>query len=119
MRNEESQTELGIIRIHRDVIASIACLAAQETEGVWGVGRSPGNELFGLFGIRRRSAVKIHIDKNEEVRIEMPIIVKYGFNVPEVAAKTQDNVRSRLEKTTDLVVRDININICGIERGAK
>jgi uncharacterized alkaline shock family protein YloU len=117
MHNEESRTALGTIRIHRDVIASIASLAASETEGVKDIAKDFKTGVLEMLGKKPLSAVKVQIEKNEEVRIEIPLIIKYGFNVPEVANKAQDNIRNRLEKMTDLSVKDININVCGIERG--
>ena len=38
MHKEESQTDLGKIRIHKNVIASIASIAAVEIEGVKRIG---------------------------------------------------------------------------------
>lgn len=117
MHNEESHTALGTIRIHRDVIASIASLAASETEGVKSIAKDFKSGVLEMLGRKPLSSVKVEIEKNEEVRIEIPVIIKYGFNVPEVANKIQDNIRNRLEKMTDLSVKDINVNVWGIERG--
>ncbi|MDP2943718.1 MAG: Asp23/Gls24 family envelope stress response protein [Candidatus Omnitrophota bacterium] len=117
MRTEESRSELGIIKIHKKVIASIASLASMETEGVRRVGGNIKTNLYELIGQKGLSGIKVDIDKNGEVKLEVPLIVKYGFNIPEVANKTQENIHRALEKMTNLVIRDININIQGIERG--
>ena len=117
MHRDESRTDLGTIRIHKNVIASIASLAAVEIEGVKRVGGNFKSGLLELIGKKYLSAIKVEINKNEEVSLEIPLVVKYGFNIPDIASKVQESVRNALEKMTNLSVRDININVQGIERG--
>jgi uncharacterized alkaline shock family protein YloU len=61
------------------------------------------------------AAIKVEIDKNEEVKVEIPLVIKYGFNIPDIANKVQENVRNALEKMTNLSIKDIDINVQGIE----
>lgn len=117
MHKEESQTDLGTIRIHKNVIASIASLAAAEIEGVKFVGKGYKNGLLNILKKKYSSFIVVDIDKNEEVKIEIPLVMKYGFNIPDVASKVQENVRAALEKMTNLSIKDINIEVQGIERG--
>lgn len=119
MQREESRTELGTIRIHKNVIASIASLAAGEIEGVKRIGGDLKSGLINLIGKKLLSAVKVEISKNEEVKVEIPLIIKYGHNIPDIATKVQENVRNNLEKMTNLSIKDINVNIQGIERGGQ
>jgi len=117
MNRDETRNELGIVRIHKNVIASIASLAATEIEGVKKVGKRLRQSLFEAIGSHNFSAIKVEILKNEEVKVEIPLIIKYGYNIPEVANKVQENVRAALERMSNLSVKDINISVRGIERG--
>lgn len=117
MHNEESRTDLGNIRIHKNVIASIASLAAIEIEGVKRVGQDLKSGLMEFIGKKSFSAIKVEFDKNGEVKVEIPLIIKYGYNIPEVAAKVQENIRNNLEKMTNLLIKDVNVNIQAIEKG--
>lgn len=117
MHRDESRTDLGTIRIHKNVIASIASLAAVEIEGIKRVGGDFKSGLLELIGKKYLSAIKVEINKNEEVSLQIPLVIKYGFNIPDIASKVQESVRNALEKMTNLSVRDININVQGIERG--
>jgi uncharacterized alkaline shock family protein YloU len=65
------------------------------------------------------SAINVEISKNEEVKMDIPVVVKYGYNIPEIAGKIQENIRNNVEKMTSLSVKDININVQGVERGQK
>jgi uncharacterized alkaline shock family protein YloU len=116
MKTEESKTDLGTVRIHNKVIASIAALAAMEVDGVKGVDKGLKLSLFEFFGKKLFGGIRVGIDKNEELKLEIPLVVKYGFNLPEIANKVQENVHQALEKMTNLAIKDININIQGIER---
>ncbi|MDD4900394.1 MAG: Asp23/Gls24 family envelope stress response protein [Candidatus Omnitrophica bacterium] len=121
MNRDESRTDLGNIRIHKNVIASIASLAATEIEGVKTIAKAFKIDILEIFrSSQNLSAIRVEFDKNGEIKLEIPLIVKYGFNIPEVAAAVQENVRNNLEKMTNLTVKDIHINVQGIERiGAK
>ncbi len=117
MHREETRTDLGAIKIHKNVIASIASLAAGEIEGVKRIGGDFTSGLLELVGKKNLSAVKVEIDKNEEVRIDVPLVIKYGFNIPDIANRVQESVRNALEKMTSLSIKDINISVQSIERG--
>lgn len=114
--NQDARTDLGTIRIHKNVIASIAEVAAVEIEGVKRVGGDLKSGIMELISKKTHMAIKVEFDKNDDVRIEIPIVIRYGFNIPEIANRAQENIRHALEKMTNLSIRDININVRGIER---
>ena len=117
METGASRTDLGTIKIHKNVIASIASLAASEVEGVKQIGGDLKSGIAEFIGKQYLPSITVEISKNEEVRIQIPLVVKYGYNIPDVADKVQNIVRKRLEKMTNLSVKDIDVNIRGIERG--
>ncbi len=117
MHGEETRTDLGTIRIHKNVIASIGALAAVEIEGVKRVGGNLKSGLLELFGQKQLSVIGVQINKNEEVKVDIPLVIKYGYNIPDVCARVQENVRNSLEKMTNLLIKDINVSVQGIERG--
>jgi uncharacterized alkaline shock family protein YloU len=115
---EESRNDLGIIKIHKNVIASIAALAAQEIEGVKRVGGNFTSGILNLIGNKNLYSVKVEFsNSNDEVKVDLPLVIKYDYNVADVAAKVQENVRTALEKMTNLYIKDINIRIQSVERG--
>lgn len=117
MDTDESRNELGVLRIHKNVISSISSIAATEIEGVKRIGKDLKSGLLELVGNRFSSAIKVEITKNEEVRVEIPLIIKYGYNIPDVAKNVQDNVHQALEKMSNISIKEINVNVQGIERG--
>ncbi|MDD4939951.1 MAG: Asp23/Gls24 family envelope stress response protein [Candidatus Omnitrophica bacterium] len=116
MRGEESQTDLGNIRIHKNVIASVASIAATEIQGVKRIGGDLRSGIFELIGKKTLSAIKVDIDKNDEIRLEVPLVIKYGSNIPDIANKVQESIREALEKMTNLSIKYINVNVQSIEK---
>lgn len=116
MRSEDSRTDLGLIKIHKNVIASIAGVAALEIEGVKRIGGNLKSGLFELLNKNSNLAIRVEFDKNGDVTVCVPLIIKYSYNIPVVSGRVQDNVRNALEKMTNLSIRDININVQGIEK---
>ena len=117
MNRDESRNELGVLRIHKNVISSISSIAATEIEGVKRVGKDLKSGLAKLLGKKLFSSIKVEFTKNEEIIIQIPLIIKYGYNIPEIANRVQENVRSALEKMSNLSIKEINVNVRGIERG--
>lgn len=118
MNREESRTELGLIRVHKKAISSVASIAACEIEGVKKLGGDIRRFFFEAIGRNKPTgSINVDIDSNGEVKIDIPVIVKYGYNVAEVASQVQESVRKGLEHATNLTIKDININVQGIERG--
>lgn len=115
MDRDESHTDLGTVKIHNNVIISIAAAAALEIEGVKRVGGDLKSGLLEIFGKKIPYAIKVGFDKNDEVKLDVPLIIEYGYNIPSIAAKAQESIRNALEKMTNLGIKDININVQGIE----
>ncbi len=111
-----SKIDLGYVKIHKDVLSSIAATAAMEVEGVKQIYNKTGLDIGELIGIRSIKRILVDFGKNDEISIEIPIIVKYGYNIPEIAEHAQENIRSAIEKMLDKTPKEININIRGIEK---
>jgi uncharacterized alkaline shock family protein YloU len=111
-----SKIDLGAVKIHKNVIASIASLAALENEGVKRIASFESFDVGVILGLKKPKGIKVEFGKHNEMCLEIPLIVKYGYNIPEIAEGVQDSVRQALEKMLDKSPRDIRINIQGIEK---
>src|SRR3989338_5233280 len=96
----ERKTDLGVIKLHKEVISSIANLAAQEVEGVHGLQPNMLSSLAELFGRKSYDrGVKVELGE-ADAKITLFVIVKYGVNIPDVASALQENVKQAIEKMT-------------------
>ncbi|MDD5618353.1 MAG: Asp23/Gls24 family envelope stress response protein [Candidatus Omnitrophica bacterium] len=114
--DKNTKTELGEIRIHHNVFASIATEATKQVLGVIKIGGNLKTHLLELLGIKSYTAIRIEFDKNNEVVITVPIVVKYGYNIPDVASKVQEVVKLSIENSTNVSVKEINVKIQEIEK---
>lgn len=109
-----SESDQGSVRISEDVIASIAAIAASETEGVGnlysGIGTNVA-EFLGKKSLAKGVKVAFHGDL---VEVEVSLLAQYGYNICEVSKNVQSAVRSSIQSMTGMRTSAININVGGV-----
>lgn len=109
------EKELGEVRIASDVVAAIAALAATEIDGVYSMAGNITNELIGKLGMKNLSkGVKILMEGGI-VRVDMMVVVNYGYSIPEVSEQVQERVSQQIENMTGLSVSEVNVRIAGVK----
>lgn len=104
----------GEVLIANDVIATIACVAATEVEGVAAMSGNITNEIIGKLGVKNSSkGARIDLD-NGEVRAELSITMQYGYSIPKVCALVQERVAAAVRNMTGLEVVEVNVHIVGV-----
>lgn len=109
--------DLGSVQIHKKVLAEIIATAMTDVKGVRLSPQTVGGKLFEIFGKKNFPGVEIRSKEEGDVSLQLNILVQYGVNIPDIARQVQDVVRSAVEKTADISLKEINVNIQGIERG--
>lgn len=110
-------SELGVVKIHENVISSLVRKAALSVDGV---SRLSGSsfvdniaEIVGSRKIHDRSiSISIDVDK---IDVEIKINIKFGFKVPDLAAAVQSAVIRQVEDVTGMTVVGVNVIIQEIE----
>lgn len=106
--------ENGSIQISEEVIASIAAMAAQDVEGVYGLGSGAPNDLAKLTKKAVTRDIRVEISGEDAISVDCYIIVLYGYSVVDVAKNVQETVCATVESTTGCKVSDVNVSIGGI-----
>ena len=116
---DEHSVDLGQVQIHKKAIADIAFSAMSQVEGVSVLPKDIGSRFLEFLGQKTYSGIHVDIDKDHQVSVKLKIYVKYGINIPEAAKQVQDVVRTAIEQIADLVLKEIHVNVQGIdmERG--
>ena len=108
--NKEYMThpeELGCIHISEDVLASIAAGAAAEVEGISG--------LMNLAAKKSNArGVRLSVDDEEGAVIDLYVMIRYGYAIPEVAEKIQNAVSGAIESMTGFSVKAFNVHVGGV-----
>lgn len=110
----KDEKEGGEVLIANDVIATIACVAATEVEGVAAMSGNITNEIIGKLGVKNSSkGARIDLD-NGEVRADLSITMQYGYSIPKVCAMVQDRVSTAIRNMTGLEVVEVNLHVVGV-----
>ncbi|WP_120188702.1 Asp23/Gls24 family envelope stress response protein [Ammoniphilus oxalaticus] len=105
----------GTVRIADDVVAVIAAIAAEETEGVASMSGGIAQ------GFARRVSGKnvhrgVHVKVDEvEARINLHVILNYGVKMDQVCKDLQYRVKEAVEMMTGLQLVEVNVKVEGIE----
>lgn len=115
---EENTVDLGAVQMHKKVIGDIAAATLKEIPGVSLARFGIISAVFELFGYQNYPGVAVTVDKDGLISIEVRVVVEYGLNIPSVASRIQDAVRTAVEQAVDIELKEINVNIQSVERGA-
>ncbi|MEF8726588.1 MAG: Asp23/Gls24 family envelope stress response protein [Candidatus Bipolaricaulota bacterium] len=110
---EEYKSSLGIgeIEISKDVITTIAAVAALEVEGL--VEQSSKSGISSVFNRGSSKIVETDLEDGR-VKINVNIAVQYGYPVHKTAQQVQDNVQVQVEDMTGLEVSEVNVDVSAL-----
>ncbi|MDV2685385.1 Asp23/Gls24 family envelope stress response protein [Alkalihalophilus sp. As8PL] len=112
----EMKTQLGVVDVSKDVVATIAGGAAVDCYGIVGMASQKQikdgiTDLLGKENFRRGVVIR---EIDEDIHIDMYIIVSYGTKISEVAYNVQTKVKYQLEQMLGLDVDSVNIFVQGV-----
>ena len=104
----------GEFEIGDTVIAKIAHMACREVDGVHALGGATSRALSSLrVADARTQGVTVDL-RGDSVDVDITLVVAYGRSIPEVAQACRERVRDRIEATTGLAVKAINVVVSDI-----
>ena len=108
------EEELGSVNISEEVLAAIAGASAMEVEGVGALGSGLGSDVAAIVN-RKALSKGVHLTVEEDaVSVDIAVMVKYGYVVPDVAKAVQDAIMSAVENTSGLQVSCVNVTVAGV-----
>ena len=104
----------GEFEIGDTVIAKIAHMACREVDGVHALGGATSRALSSLrVADARTQGVTVDL-RGDSVDVDITLVVAYGRSIPEVAQACRERIRERIEATTGLAVKAINVVVSDI-----
>ena len=113
----ENRTEFGAIQIHKNAIAEIIIAAIAQMDGVRLIESNVTARFLEMLGEKQYPGIKIEFDDEHNVSIELKVCLRYGFKIPDIAKEIQRVVKIAIEKSVDINLKEININVHSIDRG--
>ncbi|MDD4321820.1 MAG: Asp23/Gls24 family envelope stress response protein [Acidaminococcaceae bacterium] len=119
VENENIPDEVGSLKIADEVLSIVAGLAVAEVQGVAGMSGGIVGGITEMLGKQNFSkGIKV-IPTGKTVMVEIYVIVKYGFNIPDVAIAIQEKVKTAVENMTGFDVTSVDVHVEGIRRQAE
>ncbi|MEV6008876.1 Asp23/Gls24 family envelope stress response protein [Streptomyces sp. NPDC051976] len=108
----------GTTTIADNVVATIAGIAARETEGIYALGGSASRALGSVRDRMSRSSdpgrgVKVEVGE-KQAAIDLDVIVEYGEPIEDAAKEIDTRVTDAVETMTGLEVVEINIKVLDV-----
>ena len=108
-------TELGNITVEKEVVETIAGLAAMDCYGLVGMVaqdiQSGISSILGLESIRKGVSVR---SSEDGLIVDVYVIVGYGVKIKEVAYNVMQKVTYFLKNNAGLNVAIVNVNVKGV-----
>ncbi len=114
--NEDDDNRADMM-ITDEVLAIMAGVAASEIKSVYKMSGGFTGGLVEVFGRRNLSkGVKVDTRNNKTV-IDLYVIIKYGYRIPEAAWEIQEHVKKTIEELADIEIDAVNIHVQGVSFG--
>lgn len=110
------EDDMGAIKVADEVLSIVAGLAASEVNGVYGMSGGIREGITDMLGKQNFSkGIKVYTE-GHTVRVEVHVIITYGFNIPDVAIKLQEKVKEAVESMTGYEVTGVDIHVEGVKK---
>ena len=116
MKKSSIDTQLGNIKIDKDVLAQYAGAIAMECFGI--VGMASVNVKDGLVQLLKKDSMTRGIAvsvQNQKLNLDFHVIISYGVNIAAVSDVLVETVKYKLEQFTGMQVDKINVYIEGVK----
>ena len=103
------------ISISDDVLVAIASKAVSEVEGVSSLMNQTMTEQLTEQIMRKKIGRGVRVESMDgEIVLNVYIMVRYGYAIPEVAEKVQQAVAAAVAAMTNFKVSAVNVHVGGV-----
>ncbi len=113
MEAKNFKSSEGTCIISEEVIATIACTAALEVDGVAAMAQRPDIRTIITGGTNSRY-VKVQ-GSESAMTLDVYLSIAQGYRIPDVSEQVQQAVKSEVQAMTGKPVTRINIHVAGMK----
>jgi len=115
MEDRIDPKDVGELKISTEAIAVIASTAALQVNGVSALATGRIEDFTERVGMKNPGkGLRLDI-KNNTVSLDVHIIVKFGFRIPDVARAIQKAIKNAIEEMTDMHVLAVNVLVQDVD----
>lgn len=105
----------GKITCNRNILLSIIDLATREICGVSGLASSLKSKISKFFTKNKNPGVRVRFNPNGSLSVDVYIRMYYGYSVPDIAYKIQENIKNGISAMVDMKTTKVNVHIMGVD----
>lgn len=90
----------GKVTYSADIVSGIVVLSLQETEGI---------ELVPS----KNKGIKLYFEK-EGIFVDISVIAHYGYKVPDIAFRIQQNIKQMVESMTKYKIAKVDVHVTSV-----
>lgn len=114
----QSKSNKGKVTCNKNILLSIINLATKEIAGVSSLCDNFGSGIKKIFSNNYTNGVKIEYTNNGVV-IDVFVNVLYGYSVPDIAYKVQENIKNGISSMLDVKISSINVHVQNVDFSEK
>ena len=118
LNKNEPKGNKGKVTCNKNILLSIINLATKEIAGVSSLCDNFGSGIKRLFSNNYTNGVKIEYTNNGVV-IDVFVNVLYGYSVPDIAYKVQENIKNGISSMLDVKISSINVHVQNVDFSEK
>lgn len=103
----------GKITCNRSILLSIINLATLEICGVSSF--VPASKISRFFNRRKMPGLKVRFNPNGSLTVDVYVRVFYGYSVPDIAYKIQENIKNGISAMVDMKTTRVNVHVMGVD----
>lgn len=105
----------GKITCNRSILLSIINLATKEICGVSRLAPSFKTKFSNIFAKNKNEGVSVRFNPNGSLSVDVYIRIFYGYSVPDIAYKIQENIKNGIAAMVDMKTTKVNVHVMGVD----
>ncbi|MGN1162510.1 MAG: Asp23/Gls24 family envelope stress response protein [Christensenellales bacterium] len=105
----------GSITCNKNILLSIINLATKEISGVSCLSHDNYSWFKRLFKRNSFGGVKIKFNQSGAILVDVYISVYFGYSVPDVAFRVQENIKNGIAAMIDMKTAKVNVHVIGVD----
>ncbi|WP_298705129.1 Asp23/Gls24 family envelope stress response protein [uncultured Veillonella sp.] len=102
----------GVTKFNDNIYTTIASLRALEVRGIESMSTTAGDDIANLVGMKNQwEGIRIKHNEDKSISIDLYVVVRYGYRIPDVALRVQEHVKSGIVDFTGTPVDSVNIYV--------
>ncbi len=105
----------GKITCNRSILMSIINLATREICGVSGLANISKFKMLNFIKKNNNQGLKVRFNPNGTLSIDVYVRIYYGYSVPDIAYKIQENIKNGISAMVDMKTAKVNVHVMGVD----